>query len=538
MTNGGKKGVSLDSTLVSKAVNALLKHHETTSAKDLLGSEATIHLQVGLVVSPKDPPSKHYNIQLPHAIYKDMSDAEVCLFVKNDETKRQIQELKEQFPELLRPVVKIMTIDSLRSKHGDYGQRRSLLKKYTQFMVDDRIVPLMPSALGRDFIKKSRLPLPIKVTRTKGLPHAIQRALKLTYYTVKGGTCVNVRAAVTTMSADAIAENIIAASKGLHLATKSIQSVCIKLPESAALPLYNQTPEQLFDVIEMARQTEEKVTEETLAVAEEKQKSLKSPLLKALKKQQKLKKGKTKDSDEKEANDAMDVDSGSPAAKTQETSSKKSKNKRPNKEVNPSAESDNDEVVTKQTKKVKSADDDTESPKKTGKKGGSKDPTTPKNSEEDNEERGVVETKKAKSNKSETESAKKTGKERKGAAEEKNDQDRKGSEVSKKRMSKKDDSPSPAKKNKEEVVTDQKAQFVAAKKFTGSKTGYVFKEGSKGLGYYVDEKPVVDKAALDAVLRSLGSSKGPRSRGSSQKRGSSKSRSKSRGSSNDSKRRR
>ena len=49
---------------------------------------------------------------------------------------------------------------------------------------------------------------------------------------------------------------------------------------------------------------------------------------------------------------------------------------------------------------------------------------------------------------------------------------------------------------------DEMKVFIAAKKFKGSKKGYVFKKGQQGLGYYVDVKPKVDQMKLDAILRS------------------------------------
>lgn len=62
----------------------------------------------------------------------------------------------------------------------------------------------------------------------------------------------------------------------------------------------------------------------------------------------------------------------------------------------------------------------------------------------------------------------------------------------------------------------EKKDFVAAKKFKGAKKGYIFQMGSKGLGYYMDKKPVVDKMALQAILRmgaGRGSKKGGKRRG-------------------------
>lgn len=50
--------------------------------------------------------------------------------------------------------------------------------------------------------------------------------------------------------------------------------------------------------------------------------------------------------------------------------------------------------------------------------------------------------------------------------------------------------------------------FVASKKFNGSKKGYVFRAGVEGVGYYIDLKPVVDRAAMEAIKRMTKGAKG------------------------------
>lgn len=74
-------------------------------------------------------------------------------------------------------------------------------------------------------------------------------------------------------------------------------------------------------------------------------------------------------------------------------------------------------------------------------------------------------------------------------------------------------SPSPAptsstkkKQKKEEApaVAEEKKNFIAARKFKGSKKGYAFKMGKQGLGYYVDKLPVVNKMAMQALARAGG----------------------------------
>jgi len=56
-------------------------------------------------------------------------------------------------------------------------------------------------------------------------------------------------------------------------------------------------------------------------------------------------------------------------------------------------------------------------------------------------------------------------------------------------------------KDKQADSSEEKKDFIVSKKFKGSKQGYVFRMGKQGLGYYVDIKPVVDRMAMDALMR-------------------------------------
>ena len=74
------------------------------------------------------------------------------------------------------------------------------------------------------------------------------------------------------------------------------------------------------------------------------------------------------------------------------------------------------------------------------------------------------------------------------------------------------------KKQKKSPASDEGKEFIASKKFSKSKKGYVFRKGDKGVGYYVDVKPVVDRMAMEAFKRtgnnsqSRGRSKTPNSK--------------------------
>lgn len=67
----------------------------------------------------------------------------------------------------------------------------------------------------------------------------------------------------------------------------------------------------------------------------------------------------------------------------------------------------------------------------------------------------------------------------------------------KKRKQSDEDVDSPRKTKK----AASKESFIASKKFVGSKKGYAFYKGKKGLGYYIDNPPKVDKMAMAALAR-------------------------------------
>ena len=69
----------------------------------------------------------------------------------------------------------------------------------------------------------------------------------------------------------------------------------------------------------------------------------------------------------------------------------------------------------------------------------------------------------------------------------------------KKRRKQSEDGADLSKKTKKE--SKSKEEFIPSKKFVGSKKGYVFHKGRKGVGYYVDNPPKVDKMAMAALAR-------------------------------------
>jgi len=202
-------------SLVEKATEALIQYHEKTQSStnnnnskktDLLGSDRQIFLQFTMLRTPQVSSKKPTRIMIPHPLFQlasngdkdssthndDLEEPEVCLIVK-EESKPWVQDMITRFPDEMGCIKKVLGLQSLRTKHARYEQRRALLHKYNVFMADDRILPMLSKALGSDFYKAKKLPLPITLTRKEALPFTIQRALNATYLSISKGTCFTIR---------------------------------------------------------------------------------------------------------------------------------------------------------------------------------------------------------------------------------------------------------------------------------------------------------------------------------------------------------
>lgn len=192
---------SVDNALVSNAVEALLKYHNknTDEKLSLLGNDRPVQVQLTLLRAPEKSNPKPIRVMVPHPLFKlngssddSLEEPEICLIVK-EESKPWCQDMIEQFSEHMGCVKKVLGLQSLRKKHTQYEQRRELLNKYNMFMADDRILPMLTKALGKEFFKAKKQPIPINLTRKEALPFAIQKALSATYMTLSAGTCVTIK---------------------------------------------------------------------------------------------------------------------------------------------------------------------------------------------------------------------------------------------------------------------------------------------------------------------------------------------------------
>jgi ribosome biogenesis protein UTP30 len=278
----------------------------------------------------------------------------------------------------------------------------------------------------------------------------------------------------------------------------NIKSISIKTTSSVALPVYNKTLEELEEIQALAGTDAEVVNAEKdvnekaeKADKEKKRKELaeKSPLARAVKKQKAVEKESAEDETTKTVTEMSAKSKNSDVAKTK--SSKKHKEKLNTDESNANVLDTTTEnapmMKTTKEKKVKKKESD-----------GAKTKSSEKNTDKQLVA-GEDAPKAPEGNKTQADGVK--------------------SKISKKRKDKQTDNDSKDPTDKKLESSNKKAKesnahgapFIASKKYQGSQKGYVFRKDKQGIGYYLDELPVVDKEWLASLKRGGGKGGGRKS---------------------------
>ncbi|KAL3797740.1 hypothetical protein HJC23_000285 [Cyclotella cryptica] len=519
---------SIDPTLLNKAVAALLKHHASTSSTNqLLDDQLDVQVQFTLARVPGNPSPKPIRIDIPHPLIKldsstaedadILQEAQVCLIVKED-SKPLVQEMIARFPNELSCIKKVLGLQSLRTKHKSFAQKRELLHRFDIFLADDRILPMLTKALGSKFFEKKKQPVPLNICREEALPFAVQKCLKGTFMYLSSGTCVTVKAGNTSMPSHHLEANIIAICTQAPLKVprkwSNIKSISIKTTSSVALPVYNKTLEELEEIRALA------VTDADVVIAgkdvddkaekmdkEKKRKELaeKSPLARALKKQKSVKEEITEKETTRSSTEKKVKTKDSEHVKIKASKKRKEKHNIDDVNADELDATTDKELTLKTTKETKLKKKDSDGAKN-------------KLSEKNTDKRLV-----------DGENAPKTPEGKKATS---NDKDGVKSKSSKKRKDKQTENDNKSSSDDKIESSTKKAKesnahgspFIASKKYQGSKKGYVFRKDKMGIGYYLDELPVVDKDWLASLKKGSGKGGGRKSMSHTPKKRKGKSR--------------
>lgn len=238
----------IDRQQVHRAAVALLKHIAAQQARksDLFDEDEIIYLVIALSRQPQGPrKDKPIKLPLQHPLH-NFDEAEVCLFVKDHKGEGH-RAAKEQLAlQQVSGVAKIVGLSKLRSKYEAHEAKRKLCSTFDLFLADDRILPSLPKLIGKQFFRKKKQPIPVSLS-SKDWSSQVRQAIEATYMLLPRGTCINIKVAKSSFTAEECVENImtVLAAATHHIAKgwQGVRAVHLKTTDSVALPMYQQLPQ-------------------------------------------------------------------------------------------------------------------------------------------------------------------------------------------------------------------------------------------------------------------------------------------------------
>lgn len=251
------------------------KETKSTDAKNQLFDEEEddetrkLYLQINNKKYFTDKPEfKPRLLKLSKSI-NDEETLKTCLIIR-DQLVSTAAEIEAIEAENLPTVSQIIPLKTLKTDYKNFEKRRQLYSQYDMFIVDDALLNLMPTVLGKIFYDSgnNKVPLPVRVTNSKEtkklslvtLKNQLAKCLESTYYLPPMGATASVE--IGTISSqfthDQLAENLIQVLSQFD--ESSIKSIMLKTANSPSLPLFYT--EELFTDADKLENVESKETTE------------------------------------------------------------------------------------------------------------------------------------------------------------------------------------------------------------------------------------------------------------------------------------
>jgi len=210
---------------------------------------------------------KPTKIALPHPL-NTSSTTTICLITADPQRTYKDIVASDAFPsELGKRITKVVGIDKIKKKFSQYEAQRKLFAEHDIFLADDRIVTMLPKALGKTFYKSTaKRPVPVsiaapapktdgkRIARAKGddklaagspaaIAKEIQKALDSALVHISPSASTAVKIGYATMEPSQLAANVTAVANEIieKLVTKkwrNVKAIHIKSQNSASLPIW------------------------------------------------------------------------------------------------------------------------------------------------------------------------------------------------------------------------------------------------------------------------------------------------------------
>ncbi|WVQ97527.1 hypothetical protein IAU59_004641 [Kwoniella sp. CBS 9459] len=244
---------SFSEAQASKAVEALLKHHNKVQAEkedsELIPREEHVFLVVNTKRGSTRRSMMPVRIQLPNPPLPPPPATSVCLISKTPQ--REYKDLLASPAHNIKFISRVVGLEKLKGKFKPYEARRELMRDHEIFLCDERVLPLMPGLLGKMFFESKKQPIPVNMNR-KDLKAELGRAISSTYFHPSTGTSYSIR--ISTPSSSTSSQTLSNLMSAIPQVIANIQdgwenvlSIGIKTSSSVMLPVYSAKLNGRFD---------------------------------------------------------------------------------------------------------------------------------------------------------------------------------------------------------------------------------------------------------------------------------------------------
>jgi len=195
-----------------EAIQSLLAHVEK-SRQNVLFNDAPIRINMDISAF-KIPESSNFTaINLPYSPYP--ADPDILFIIPDDkknstEPEQLVNRMKDKLAEFnITNIREVMTLKQVRDDFSTYEAKRALAKRIDIVIAMRSVFPLLPSILGREFYKKKKVALQIKLQNEDKWDEIFEKIIKKTILNVslKGQTST-VMVGHSNLSKEELTQNV------------------------------------------------------------------------------------------------------------------------------------------------------------------------------------------------------------------------------------------------------------------------------------------------------------------------------------------
>ncbi|CAO3646768.1 unnamed protein product [Cunninghamella blakesleeana] len=150
----------------------------------------------------------------------------------------------------VKGIHKVIGITKFRKNHSSKSAKKELMDQFDIFLADQRLKPILPKILGKEFYINRCEPMYIKINGTD-IQKQVLSTIHSTYMNFKKGDCYAIKISTTEQTERQAYENIIESIKTIVAelpgGVDNLRSLHIKTSNSTSLPIYEQTNDNHYN---------------------------------------------------------------------------------------------------------------------------------------------------------------------------------------------------------------------------------------------------------------------------------------------------